>query len=174
MEDDLAPIWARNGQSLVGGAQYGPRQGADAIEWLAATIEERGAKVDADMIRFGLEPAVYSRRDNAAYLRETFTGEPDIKRAADLFDQAADDYEAVLNAVEDDTADHSGAKQIAVWLRDAAAAEREAGLARATRRELPERIPRRADAVQRYELLEVAAPERAEIAHRIADRQDRV
>jgi hypothetical protein len=126
-EENLAPVWARNGQSLIGGAQYGPRQGADAIEKLAATFEERGVKINLAEIRPGIEVAAYNRRDNAAYLREAFPGEPDVERAADLFDQAAGDYEAVLKATEDGVADQAEAEQIAAWLRAAAAVEREAG-----------------------------------------------
>ena len=127
LEENLGPIWARNGQALIGGAQYGPRQGADAVEGLAAGIEERGVKVDISEICFGLEAAVYIRRDNATYLREAFVDEPDIERAADLFDQVTGDYEAVLIAVRNGIADQAEADQIAARLRDAATAEREAG-----------------------------------------------
>lgn len=127
LEENLGPIWARNGQLLIGGAQYGPRQGADAIEGLAAGIEERGVKVDVSELYFGLEAAVYTRRDNAAYLREAFAGQADIERAAALFDQAADDHEAALIAVRNGIADQAEADQIAAWLRDAARAERESG-----------------------------------------------
>jgi hypothetical protein len=127
LEEDLGPVWTRNGQLLVGGAQYGPRQGADAIEALAARVEERGVKTDVAANRLGLEAAAYTRRDNAAYLRETFAGQPDLERAAALFSRAADDYQAVLDSVRDGIADQSEADRIAAWLRDAAAAEREAG-----------------------------------------------
>lgn len=127
VEKDLSPIWARNGQFLVGGAQYGPRQGADAIESLAETFEIRGTKVNVDAVLLGLEPAAYIRRDNAAYLRGAFAGESDIERAADLFDQAADEYDKTLAALEDGIADQAEANQIATWLRNAAAAEREVG-----------------------------------------------
>jgi hypothetical protein len=126
-KEDLAPVWARNGQSLVGGAQYGPRQGADAIEKLAATFEERGVKINLAEIRSGIEVAVYIRHDNAAYLREAFPGEPDVERAADLFDRASGNFEAVLKSTEDGVADQAEADQIAAWLCDAAAAEREIG-----------------------------------------------
>ena len=127
LEEDLGPVWTRNGQLLVGGAQYGPRQGADAIETLAARVEERGVKTDVAANRLGLEAAVYTRRDNAAYLRETFARQPDVERAAALFSRAADDYQAVLDSVQDGVADQAEADGIAAWLRDAAAAEREAG-----------------------------------------------
>jgi hypothetical protein len=127
LEENLGPIWARNGQSLLGGAQYGPRQGADAIEALAAMIEERGVKVDVFEIGFGLEAAVDTRRDNAAYLREAWAGQADVERAADLFDGAADLYAEVLAALEDGIAEQPEADQIGSMLRDAAALEREVG-----------------------------------------------
>jgi hypothetical protein len=127
LEEDLGPVWTRNGQLLVGGVQYGPRQGADAIEALAARVEDRGVKTDVAANRLGLEAAAYTRRDNAAYLREMFAGQPDLERAAALFSRAADDYQAVLDSVQDGVADQPEADRIAAWLRDAAAAEREAG-----------------------------------------------
>jgi len=126
-EDELGPIWARNGSLLIGGAQYGPLQGADAIDELATVIEKRGARVDVSAVRWGLEAAVWTRRGNAAYLREAFAGQADIKRAVALFERAADDYEAVLSAVDDGIADQAEAEQVAAWLRDAATAEREVG-----------------------------------------------
>ncbi len=126
-EDDLRPIWTRNGNLLIGGAQYGPRQGADAIEGLAANIEKRGVKSDLTEVSQALEAAVYNRRANGAYLREAFAGQGDIERAAVLFDRAADDYEAVLSGLDDGIADRVEADQIAAWLRDAATVEREAG-----------------------------------------------
>jgi hypothetical protein len=126
-EGDLGAIWARNGSLLIGGARYGPRQGADAIDELAAAIEKRGAKVDVSEVTWGLEAAVFTRRGNAAYLREVFAGQADVERAAALFDRAAEDYEAVLGGVEDGIADQREANQMATRIRDAAMAEREAG-----------------------------------------------
>jgi hypothetical protein len=127
LEEDLRPIWTRNGRSLIGGAQYGPRQGADAIDGLATEIEKRGTNIDATEIRPGLEVAVYVRQENAGYLREAFSGNADLERAAKLFDQAASNYQAVLDAIEDDIGDQAEAEQIAAWLRNAAAAERAVG-----------------------------------------------
>jgi hypothetical protein len=127
LEQDLRPIWKRNGQSLIGGAQYGPKQGADFIEELAATIEELGASIDVSEIHPGLEVAVYVRHDNAVYLREALAGEPDLKRAAALFDRAADDYQKVLDSIGDGVADQAEAGQISAWLRDVATTEREVG-----------------------------------------------
>ena len=126
-QEDLGPVWERNGQSLIGGAQYGPRSGADVIEGLADTIEKEGAGFDVAEIRPGLETAVYVRGENATYLRERFGGEAEVERAAALFDQAAGDYAAVLEASGDGIAGPAEAEQVAGWLRDAAAAEREIG-----------------------------------------------
>jgi len=127
LEQDLGPIWTRNGQSLIGRAKYGPRQGADVIEGLAAKIEQSGVGMDISEIRLGLETAVYVRHDNATYLQEAFAGESDLERGAALFDRAASDYEAVLNAIGDGVANQAEADQIADRLRDAAKAEREVG-----------------------------------------------
>jgi len=126
-EEDLGPVWARNGQSLIGGAQYGPRTGADVIEGLADEIVKEGAGFDVAEIRSGLETAVYVRGENATYLREALAGEAEVERAAALFDRAAGDYAAVLDASRDGIAGPAEAEQVAAWLRDAAAAEREAG-----------------------------------------------
>ncbi len=127
LEEDLGPIWARNGQFLVGGAQYGPRQGADAVEGMAGMIEGRSAKLDLFEVRFGLEAAVYTRRDNSAYLREAFAGQADLERAADLFDEAAALYAEAVAGLEDIVGDQSEADRIAAMLRDAASMEREIG-----------------------------------------------
>ena len=139
-EQDLGPVWARNGQSLIGGARYGPRQGADVIDRLASQIEVRGARVDASDIEPGLKTAVYVRWENAAYLREAFPGEADLEKAATLIDQASGNYRAVLEALKDDIADRAEAREVAGWLRVAAAAERAAGellLARGQRSHTP-------------------------------------
>jgi hypothetical protein len=126
-EGDLRAIWTRNGNLLIGGARYGPRQGADAIEKLADVIEKRGARVDASEVVWGLEAAIFTRRGNAIYLREGLGGQADVERAAALFDRAAEDYEAALDEVEDGIGDQREADRIATWIRDAAAAEREVG-----------------------------------------------
>jgi hypothetical protein len=127
IEGNQGPIWARNGDLLIGGAQYGPRQGADAMDKLADVMEKRGVRVDTSEVRWGLEAAVFSRRDNAAYLRTAFADRADVGHAAGLFDRAAGAYEQTLVALEDGITDQKEANRIAAWLRDAARAEREAG-----------------------------------------------
>jgi len=132
VEQNLDPIWARNGQLLVGGSRYGPRQGAAAIEGLAAQIDEHWAELnlantDFGSLRCGVEAAAYTRHSNAAYLRTAFAREADVEHAADLFDEAAVLYEDVLAALEDGIASQSEAEQIADTLRDAAALEQEIG-----------------------------------------------
>lgn len=125
--DDLGPIWTRNGTLLIGGAQYGPRQGADAIDELAANIEKRGTRVDVSEVSPALGAGATNRRDNAAYLEEAFPGEADLERAATLFERAAEDYAAVLEAMNNGIVDQAEAEWIADLFRDAAAAERQAG-----------------------------------------------
>ncbi len=127
LQKDLGPIWTRNGQFLIGGSQYGPRQGADAIEGLARTIENGDVEEDLPKILFGVEAAVYTRRDNAAYLRQAFSGEADIQHSADLFDEAADLYAEVLVELGNGIADQPEAGRIARALSDAAALERDIG-----------------------------------------------
>lgn len=126
-EEDLGPVWKQNGQAMLGGAQYGPKMGADAIEALAERIEQRGTRSDVSEIRAAMELAAQFRLDDAAYLREAFPGDPDIEQAAALFDQAVASYQAVRDAVSDGIADQAEASQIAAHLRDAATAEREIG-----------------------------------------------
>ena len=74
-----------------------------------------------------MEAAVFTRRENAAYLREVFGGRADVESAAALFGRSAEDYEAALTEVDDGITDQREADQIAIWIRDAAVAEREAG-----------------------------------------------
>jgi hypothetical protein len=127
VEDDLGLVWTRNGNLLIGGVQYGPRQGADAIDKLADGMEKRGVRVDASGVRWGLEAAVLSRRGNAAYLRTAFADRADIQYAAGLFERAADAYAHALASLGAGVADQAGAGLIVAWLRDAATAEREVG-----------------------------------------------
>ncbi len=120
-------VWAHNGHSLIGGARYGPPQGADVIDRLASQIEVRGTKVDATEIQPGLKTAIYVRQENATYLREAFPGEADLEKAATLFDQASDTYRVLLAILEDGIVDRVEARQVAGRLRAVAAAERAAG-----------------------------------------------
>lgn len=122
---DLKPIWTRNGSLLLGGAPYGPRQGVDATEKLAATLEERGPRINTGEVIWGLEAAVFSRRDNGAYLQAAFPDQADVQRAADLFEQASAAYQRALTTLEDGIAGQPEADQIAAQLREAAAAERD-------------------------------------------------
>jgi hypothetical protein len=126
-ERDLKPVWVRNGQSMIGGNGYGPSQGADVIQELADEIEKRAGGLDVAEILPGLEAAIYLRRENAEYLGATFPGESDIEKAVALFEQAAGDYQLVLDVLADGLDDQNEANQAAAWLRDAAACEREVG-----------------------------------------------
>ena len=93
VERDLKPVWRRNSELLSGGSRFGPLQGVDAIEALAAKVEDDWAQLDLTntdfgSLRCGIEAAAYTRHSNAAYLRATFSGETDVELAADLFDEA--------------------------------------------------------------------------------------
>jgi hypothetical protein len=132
VEEDLAPIWARNGELLAGGSRFGPRQGADAIEALASQIEDHWAELDLTntdfgSLRCGIEAAAYTRHSNARYLRTAFSGEKDVVRAAHLFDEAAERYTDTLAALEDGVAGQSEAEHVASALRQVAELEREIG-----------------------------------------------
>jgi len=127
LASDLGPIWTRNGNLLIGGADYGPAQGADAIEGLADSIERRGPRIDVSELLPPLGAAIWNRADNAAYVREAFAGQPDLERAAAFFERAAEDYWAVLTALDDGIADQAEAEYVARHLRSAAGAEREIG-----------------------------------------------
>jgi hypothetical protein len=132
VEENLTPLWARNGELMAGGSRFGPRQGADAIGALAAQIEEHWAELDLTNTDFGtlrcaVEAASYTRHSNAAYLRTAFGGQTDVERAADLFEEAADLYSDALDALDDGVAGQPEAGRIANTLRDAAALEREIG-----------------------------------------------
>jgi len=126
VEEDLGPIWARNGRSLIGGAAY-TYWGAGAIERLAKRVKEWGIELDVSKVRWGIDAAAYTRRDNATYLREAFAGQADIERAADLFDEAAKLYVEALSALEKGIANQAEADGIAGMLSRAAAIEREIG-----------------------------------------------
>jgi len=126
-QDDLHVVFRRNGQALVGGAQYGPKQGADAVEAFAASVERLGEGLPVGEVLSGLESAAYTRRDDAAYLRSRFAGDPEISRAGELLDRAGAAYGRVLAALSAGRVERGQAAQLAGWLQEAAAAEREAG-----------------------------------------------
>jgi len=127
MQQDTAPLWRRNGQSMGQSSQYGPKMGPAVIDDLAAQIEQQSARFDLSKIRSGIALAVVLRKDNANYLREAYPNEPDLENAAALFVQAATGYQAVQDAIQDGIADQAEADQIAARLRDAASAERKTG-----------------------------------------------
>ncbi|MDW8319349.1 MAG: hypothetical protein RMN53_16075 [Anaerolineae bacterium] len=124
---DLRPVWQRLAQATLGGNPYGPATGVAVLEKAAAEVERRGAGYEVAPIRTGLEAAVRFRRDDARYLRKQFPAEADLARGADLFDRATGRYQAILDAVADGIGDPAEARQIAGWLREAAAAERAVG-----------------------------------------------
>jgi hypothetical protein len=126
-QHDLAPVWRQNGQALVGGQRWGQCWGAVAIELQAAEVEHCGQHFDVAKIELGLEVGVATRPDNALYLREAFPEQPELLEAASLFDQAAQCYQAALEASRRGIVDQATATAIARWLRQAAGVERTAG-----------------------------------------------
>lgn len=127
MHSDLTPVWEQNGQALVGGNRWGQVWGATAIERQADEIERLGERFDPAQIELGLEIGAATRPDNATYLREKFGDQPDLPTAADHFDSAANQYQEALALVRQGIFGAAGAVKLAKWLRDAAAAERNAG-----------------------------------------------
>jgi hypothetical protein len=124
---DLGPVWARNAAMLVGGQKYGPKQGADAIEQTALQIEKRWRRAKPAELGMFLEGAIYTRHDNADFLRARFAGDVRVMRAASLLEQAAQKYGLVQGAMQKGIPSQAEADRIAAWLREAAAAEREVG-----------------------------------------------
>ena len=125
--EDMAAVWRRNGNALIGGARYGPRQGADAIDQLATRASKRGASLPVSDIRWGLQAAVFTRRDNAAYLRSTHARDDDLLHAAMLFERARAAYQEALERFDTGLASRAAVERTAACLHDAARAEREAG-----------------------------------------------
>ncbi len=126
---DLRPVWKRLANATLGGNRYGPPTGVAVLERVADQIERQGSRYRAAAITQALESAARFRRDNARYLREHFPDEADLARAAEQFEQAADNYAAALTALGGGVADQRAARRIATALREAAAAERAAGAA---------------------------------------------
>lgn len=124
---DLKPVWTQNSVALLGGNQYGPQTGADAIEAIAEDIAQKGPKYDIESIAMGVEVAIRTRPDNATYLQQAFPEDAEMQRAAGLLDQAAEAYRAAQIALADGIADQAEADAIANEFRIAAAAERAVG-----------------------------------------------
>ena len=125
--EDLGAVWARNGQLLLGGARYGPRQGVDAIEELASAVERSGARLNPSDICSALGAAVCTRRANAAYLRKAYPSRSEVQHAAGEFETAAGQYSSALDALSAGIRDRKQAEKVAEMLRRAATAERTAG-----------------------------------------------
>ena len=122
---DLAPIWRKNGQALVGGARWGQRWGAAATEHVAALIDDAQAPIG--LAEKGVLLGLATRPDNAAYLRQAHPRLGDAVHAADDFDQAAAAYRAAHAILSTERSPTSAHHEVAQHLRDAAAAERRAG-----------------------------------------------
>lgn len=126
-EEDLRPVWTRNGNALVEDNKYGPKMGARVIEELADEIVREGPKFNLDIIRDGMALAAEVRQDNADFLRNVFPYDADVQDAAEQLEIAAKDYRFVVDDIQDGITSQIEAKRVATRLREAAGAERKAG-----------------------------------------------
>ncbi|MCX7783285.1 MAG: hypothetical protein N2318_06525 [Meiothermus sp.] len=126
-QSDLKPIWRRNARLLMGSEKYGPKQGAAAIEQTARQIQKRWRTLKPTQLERFLQAAVYTRHDNADFLRARFGGDESLMRAANLLEQAGQNYQWVWQAVQKGIRSHTEANQVAAWLNEAATAEWEVG-----------------------------------------------
>lgn len=111
----------------MGGEKYGPKQGAAAIEQTAQQIQTRWRKIKPAQVQRFLQSAVYTRHDNADFLRARFTEGERLMRAANLLEQAAQNYALVQQTIQPGIRSQAEADQIAAWLHQAAACEYEVG-----------------------------------------------
>ncbi len=142
--EEMGPIWQRNGGLLVGGARFGPPQGADAIQAAAAQVSDRGDHVRVLPLRQGLKLATATRRANAAYLRARFPGDETLGEAAAAFDRAAELYDGSVALLLQEKIGHDESDSIATWLNQAAAWERKAGRLLLDRAREPTSVPAQA------------------------------
>jgi hypothetical protein len=126
-EQDLRPVWTRNGNTLIEENKYGPRMGARLIEDLADEIVRDGKKFQVDTIQEGIELAAFVRQENAEFLRQVFPHDVDLLEAAESLEQAARSYRQALEDIQAGIGTQIEARRLAVRLREAAAAERKTG-----------------------------------------------
>jgi hypothetical protein len=126
-QSDLKPIWRRNARLLMGGQKYGPKQGAAAVERTANQIQKRWRGIKPAQVQRFLQSAIYTRHDNADFLRARFAGDEGLMRSANLLEQAAQNYQLVWQAIQKGIRSQTEANQVAAWLNEAATAEWEVG-----------------------------------------------
>ncbi len=123
---DLTLIWTHLAEATLGGRSYGPKMGVVVLENLARRVRRWGRRFDGSVVQSGLTLAVRFRRDNARYLRDAFPTDTALQRASVCFEAAADCYEAALGLLTDRLS-RRAARQVAGYLQDAVALERETG-----------------------------------------------
>jgi hypothetical protein len=123
---DLTPVWTQLVEATLGHRSYGPQMGVVVLGGLARRVRRWGRRLDGSAIQSGLTLAVRFRRDNARYLRDAFPTDMALQRASACFETAADCYEAALGLLTDRLS-RRAAKQVADYLQDAVALERETG-----------------------------------------------
>lgn len=124
---DLKPVWARNGTMVLDENKYGPKMGVRVLEELADEIIRDGVKFPVETIREGLELAVVVRQANANFLRLVFAQDVEVLQAADSLETAAKNYRFGLEDLHAGISNQIDARRLATRLRDAAAAERIVG-----------------------------------------------
>lgn len=122
-EENLKKIWLRNGNFLVGN-KIGPlTSGSQSIRQFALKVRKT-AKVRELKL---LEPAIYTRLDNADFLRKHFPRDNDVEKASKLFKKSGNCFENVLNMLKEGSVDKEKAEKISQFLLNASNFEKEIG-----------------------------------------------
>lgn len=125
--EDMQSVWQRNGRNLAGGQRMGMRWGASATEYLASQFEKPRPDLDFEKLQNSLKMGTFMRRENAVFLREIAENDSGLLRAAELFEQSACFFQNGSDCLSRGVTTPEEARLIASWLREIAAAEREAG-----------------------------------------------
>ena len=125
LEVDMGLLWQRNGRNLIGGQRMGMRWGASATEHLASQIEKRERSLDLNRLQIALEIGAFMRSENAAFLKGIAGHNPELLQAAERFERSANCFRSGFDLLSMGTV--AEIQAIVKWLREIAAAEREAG-----------------------------------------------
>ena len=121
---DLREVFKQNGESLIG-KKYGVVSvmgtGSFALQQFSAALKKKGGAGGLSLI----EPAPYTRADNASFLLEYFPGDEDIKKAAADLKEAGLKHGKVLKLLK--AADKAKAEEASGLVSEAAAHEKSAG-----------------------------------------------
>jgi hypothetical protein len=122
---DLTPIISRNGK-LLSGASYGLiAQGSYAVSKFASSVEKLSPdSAEWDWMLMAVEMMVYTRKDDASFLRDFSSHEVDLKEVTYLLSQAGESYQEALKLLR---ADKANAGKAAALIREGAEWEKKAG-----------------------------------------------